>query len=56
MAVRWRPTLFHNLQHVWAVVLGVLALLGILVTLIIAVFFLSAAAVSKTRICGGAGQ
>lgn len=52
---RSRPTLFHNLQSVWAVALLALALLGILATLVIAVFFLSAAAVSKTPISGGAG-
>ena len=56
MAGRGRPTLFHNLQYAWAVALLGLALLGILFTLLTAVFFLSAAAVSKTPISGGAGQ
>ncbi|KAK3920682.1 Metabotropic glutamate receptor 5 [Frankliniella fusca] len=55
LSVSGRPTLFHNLQYAWAVSLLVLALLGILLTLLTAVFFLSAAAVSKTPISGGAG-
>ncbi|XP_034241017.1 uncharacterized protein LOC117645151 [Thrips palmi] len=55
LSVTGRPTLFHNLQYAWAVALLGLALLGIVFTLVTAVFFLSAAAVSKTPISGGAG-
>jgi len=44
------------MQFIWALVLGAVALLGMLLTLATAVFFLSAAAVARTPISGSAGQ
>lgn len=47
------PTVYHNFQYTWPTVIGSITLLGIFATVLMSLYFLTAAALPKSNISGG---